>query len=143
MGRTLRTCAAGLGAVIGAGLGGCASPFEVGVENAASRPIEVEMIYDPLLDRQVILGQAVLHPGERTSLGPYELDPLNPVYVSVRPTGDPLDVAERLRVSQGLREFVVEDGGIGHWHALTLRELKDPGVPVSRRPAPWPEAPRR
>lgn len=138
----LLVLAGALGGLAG-GAGGCKAVYEVGVQNNSGRAVSVDVVFEPLLQRQLILGTATVRAGDRVTLGSYAVDPLDPVYLTVRPAGERLDVPERVKLSSGRREYVVEDAGITSWHPVTVRELSNAGVDPRRLPpAEWPEGPR-
>ncbi|MBZ0171650.1 MAG: hypothetical protein K8E66_04655, partial [Phycisphaerales bacterium] len=64
---------------------------------------------------------AHLKPGESATLGPFKIDPLEPIHLRVRIVGDVFGGWQKERLEPGDQVFVVEDGTLQSWEAVSLR----------------------
>ena len=129
--RTFRSIALGAACL----LTGCGATYDVTVHNDGSRPIIAELVHDPLLAQPRILGSARMRPGDSDRFYAEGIDPLDPVEIEVRVSGDTQGVPEKLRVPTGANAVVIEDAGVASWTGLRLRiEQTPPDEPAPADP---------
>jgi hypothetical protein len=111
------------GACAAALLAGCGVSYELTVRNNSSRSVEARLMHDPLLSEPRTLGSARLAPGQTETLFAEGVDPLDPVDLEVRSSGDRQGVPDTIRVPSGVRTVVIESGGVTSWTGVELRLL--------------------
>lgn len=102
-------------------LAGCSATYDVTIRNDGSRTIVAELVHDPLLAQPKILGSARLRPGESDRFYAEGIDPLDPVELEVRVSGDTQGVPDKIDPPTGNSSIIIEDAGADSWTGLRLR----------------------
>lgn len=95
--------------------------YSARIRNASQKTVVAEIQHDRFLAPTSMPDAARLEPGEDVSLGPFKIDPLEPIYVRVRIEGDVFGGWQEERLEPGDNSFVVEDGTLQSWEAVRLR----------------------
>jgi hypothetical protein len=103
------------------GAAGCQSDYLVSVENASSQSVEASFVYDAFLQDPQVLTSRRLQEGERVEFGPYEVPPLEMVYVEARPSRDRYELPTRFRLGARRGTLIVEDDDFGATRPLRVR----------------------
>lgn len=101
------------------GVGGCG--YTAIVHNESQQTVVAEIRHDRFLMPSSTPGSARLRPGESATLGPYKIDPLEPIYLRVRAEGDVFGSGLEKRLEPGDQVFYVEDGTLQSWESFSLR----------------------
>lgn len=101
------------------GLAGCG--YSAVVHNESQHTVVAEIRHNRFLAPTSTPGSARLRPGESAKLGPYKIDPLEPIYLRVRVDGDVFGTGLEKRLEPGDQVFYVEDGTLQSWESFSLR----------------------
>lgn len=105
------------------------------VRNESTKTVVAEIRHDRFLAPESVPARSQLKPGESASLGPFKIDPLEPITLRVRVVGDVFGGWLEKRLEPGEQLFVVEDGTLESWEAILLRRVPmggdgdEPGEP--------------
>ncbi len=107
------------------------------VRNHSSKTVVAEIRHDRFLAPMSTPASAHLRPGESASLGPFKIDPLEPINLRVRVVGDVFGAWIENRLEPGDQLFVVEDGNLESWEAVRVRRapMDEPETPGGDDPA--------
>jgi len=106
-------------AAVAAALAGCG--YSAKVRNASAKTVVAEIEHDRFLADTSTRGSARLEPDESATLGPFKIDPLEPIHLRVRIVDDVFGGWQKERLEPGANSFVVEDGTLESWEAVRLR----------------------
>ena len=108
------------------------------VRNNSTKTVVAEIKHDRFLKPETTPETAHLRPGESASLGPFKIDPLEPINLRVRVVGDVFGAWIERRLEPGDQLFVVEDGNLESWEAIRIRlaPLDEPETPNGEPPSP-------
>ena len=68
---------------------------------------------------------AMLEPGDEAVLGPFKVDPLEPITLRVRIVDDVFGGTQSERLEPGDQTFVIENGNLQSWEAVRIRRESD------------------
>lgn len=119
----IRSCARLACLLAPAMLGACG--YTAIVRNDSSKTVVVEVRHDRFLAPTSQRGATQLRPGDSTTLGPFKVDPLEPMHLRVRIVGDVFATWLEKRLESGEHAFVIEDGSIETWEAIVIRRDVD------------------
>ena len=106
-------------AAIPAVLAGC--EYSATVRNNSSKTVLAELKHDRFLAATATRGSAMLEPGDEAVLGPFKVDPLEPVTLQVRIMGDVFGGWQSERLEFGSETFIIENGTLESWEAILIR----------------------
>lgn len=98
-----------------------ACSYATTVRNDSRQTVIAEIKHDRFLAPETTPDQALLEPGESATLGPFRIDPLEPIHLRVRVVGDVFGGWLKKRLEPGDQLFVIEDGTLESWEAIGLR----------------------
>ena len=100
-------------------LAGC--EYTATVRNASRRAVIAELEHDRFLADTVTKRSAMLEPGDEAVLGPFKVDPLEPITLRVRIIDDVFGGTQAERLEPGNQTFVIEDGTLQSWEKVRIR----------------------
>lgn len=95
--------------------------YSATVRNASGKTVIAEIQHDRFLADTSNRGSRRLEPGDETSLGPFKIDPLEPIYLRIRIEGDVFGGWQDERLEMGSNSFIIEDGTLQSWEAVSIR----------------------
>jgi hypothetical protein len=104
-------------------LGACG--YTATVRNASSKTVVVEIRHDRFLAPTSHRGSTQLSPGDSATLGPFKVDPLEPMHLRVRVVGDVFGTWMEERLEPGSHAFIIEDGTLQSWESIFIRRDVD------------------
>lgn len=119
----IRSCARLACLLAPAMLGACG--YTTTVRNDSSKTVVVEIRHDRFLAPTSHRGATQLRPGDSTTLGPFKVDPLEPMHLRVRVVGDVFGTWLEHRLEPGSSGFIIEDGTLESWEAIFVRRDAD------------------
>ncbi len=125
-------------AVLASSLPLTACQYAATVRNESTKTVVAEIKHDRFLEPETTPATAHLRPGESASLGPFKIDPLEPINLRVRVVGDVFGAWIERRLEPGDQLFVIEDGNLESWEAIRIRlaPLDEPETPNGESPSP-------
>jgi hypothetical protein len=114
-------------AAVLAGVSAClaACGYTTTVRNDSSKTVVAEIKHDRFLAPNSFRGTAQLAPGDSVTLGPYKVDPLEPMHLRIRIVGDLFGAILEERLEPGTHAFVIENGTLESWEAVQIRRDAD------------------
>jgi hypothetical protein len=106
-----------------AALLGC--EYTATVRNNSAKTVLAELEHDRFLAETVTKRSAMLEPGDEAVLGPFKVDPLEPITLRVRIVGDVFGAWQSERLEWGDQTFVIENGTLESWEAVLIRREVD------------------
>ena len=100
-------------------LAGC--EYTATVRNESAKTVLAELEHDRFLAETVTKRSAMLEPGDEAVLGPFKVDPLEPITLRVRIVGDVFGAWQSERLEPGSQTFVIENGSLQSWEAVSVR----------------------
>ncbi len=116
--RTLPLAAALVAAPL---LAGC--EYTATVRNESAKTVVAELEHDRFLAETVTKRSAMLQPGDEAVLGPFKVDPLEPITLRVRIVDDVFGGWQSERLEPGSQTFIIENGTLQSWEAVLIRRL--------------------
>lgn len=95
--------------------------YSATVRNLSEKTVVAEIKHDRFLADTSTRGARRLQPGDETSMGPFKIDPLEPIYLRIRIEGDVFGGWQEERLEPGDNSFVIEDGTLQSWEAVSIR----------------------
>jgi len=110
-----------------AGVSAClaACGYTTTVRNDSSKTVVAEIKHDRFLAPTSSRGSVQIEPGGSATLGPFKVDPLEPMHLRVRVVGDVFGTYLEERLEPGTHAFVIEDGTLQSWEAIYIRRDAD------------------
>lgn len=105
----------------------CAVPVLAGCEytatirNESRKTVVAELEHDRFLAETVTKRSAMLEPGDEAVLGPFKVDPLEPITLRIRIVDDVFGGTQSERLEPGDQTFVIENGTLQSWEAVRIR----------------------
>lgn len=112
--------------VLALALAGCSATYDVTVRNDGSRTVTAELVHNPLLAQPRILGSARLRPGESDRFYAEGIDPLDPVQVEVKISGDTQGFPDKIDAPKKASTVIIENAGVDTWTGIRLRVEQTP-----------------
>lgn len=100
-------------------LAGC--EYSATVRNESRRSVIAELEHDRFLAATTTKRSAMLEPGDEAVLGPFKVDPLEPITLRIRIIDDVFGGTQSERLEPGNQTFVIEDGNLQSWEAVRIR----------------------
>lgn len=113
-----------LGALLACSIGmlaGC--EYSATVRNESQRTVVAELEHDRFLAETLTKRSAMLEPGDEATLGPFKVDPLEPITLRIRIVDDVFGGWQSERLEPGDQTFVIEDGTLQSWESVAIRRL--------------------
>ena len=95
--------------------------YSAAVRNLSEKTVVAEIKHDRFLADTSTRGARRLQPGDETTMGPFKIDPLEPIYLRIRIEGDVFGGWQEERLEPGDNSFVIEDGTLQSWEAVSIR----------------------
>lgn len=102
-------------------LGAC--EYSATVRNDSQRTVVAELEHDRFLAETLTKRSALLEPGDEATLGPYKIDPLEPLTLRIRIVDDVFGGWQSERLEPGHQMFVIDDGTLQSWEAVAVRRV--------------------
>lgn len=100
--------------------------YSATIRNASKHSVVAELEHDRFLASTLIKSSALLAPGDEVTLGPFRVDPLEPMTLRIRIVDDVFGGWQSERLEPGKQTFVIEEGTLQSWEAVAIRrESKD------------------
>ena len=99
--------------------------YSATVRNMSRRTVIAELAHDKSLSATVTRITAKIEPGDEAVLGPYRIDPLEPMTLRVRNIDDAFGGTLSERLGAGHQVFIVEDGTVESWGSISIRRDSD------------------
>jgi len=106
-------------ALSAAAMTGC--KYSATVRNESKHAVVAELEHDRFLASTLIKNSALLEPGDEVTLGPYKVDPLEPITLRIRIVDDVFGGWQSERLEPGKQTFVIEEGTLQSWEAVAIR----------------------
>lgn len=95
--------------------------YSARVRNASQKTVVAEIRHDRFLADTSSRDARRLEPGDETSMGPFRIDPLEPIYLRISIEGDVFGGWQEERLEMGGNSFIIEDGTLESWEAVSIR----------------------
>ncbi|USN99802.1 MAG: hypothetical protein H6810_03840 [Phycisphaeraceae bacterium] len=95
--------------------------YSATVRNDSHKTVVAMIRHDRFLAPESNPAMHELRPGDEVSMGPFKIDPLEPIYLRVRIIDDVFGGWQEQRLEPGDQFFIVEDGTLESWEAVALR----------------------
>lgn len=99
----------------------CGCEYTATIRNESDKTVLAELEHDRFLADTLTKRSAMLEPGDEAVLGPFKVDPLEPITLRIRIVGDVFGARQSERLEPGSSTYVIENGNLESWESVLIR----------------------